>query len=202
VVEIIVVNDGSSDDMPRILDQVAACHPEISALHLMKNHGFGGAVRAGLARVTQPLVMFCPADYVFTDRDFETYFVMIKYSDVVIGYRRNRYLSLSLRQRLSSTVYHFLVNTLFGLNFFDVNWIHMYHREHLNLITGKSEGAFLLAENLISATENGLRVVGIDVGIEARKAGEATGVKLKTILTCFLEMLSYYLKSHRGAKRS
>ena len=201
VVEIIVVNDGSNDGTPRILDRITARYPEISALHIDKNCGFGVAIRTGMEKVTQPLVIFCPVDYAFTDRDFETYLALIKYTDVVIGYRRYRRLSLPLTQRLSSTTFHLFVNTLFGLNFFDVNWIHMYHREHLDLIVGKSEGAFLLAENLIRANENGLTIVGVDVSIVPRKDGVATGIQLGTIIKCFVEMVSFYITNRRRGKR-
>ena len=201
-IQIIVVDDGSNDGMPQILDRLSTLHPEVSALHLRKNCGFGGALRAGMANVSQDLVMFCPVDYAFTDRDFETYLALIKYTDVVIGYRRNRRLGLPFIQRLSSTVFHLFVNTLFGLNFFDVNWIHMYRREHLDLIIGKSDGAFLLAENLIRANENGLTIVGVDVSIVPRQGGVATGVKLRTIIKCFLEMLVFFISNQKRKKRN
>lgn len=192
-VEIIVVNDGSTDNTLRIARQYAQAHPIIEVVDFERNHGFGRAVRTGLHRARHPLAMFCPADYLFTRKDFDIYFSIIRHCDIVIGYRRLRRLELSLYPRLVSSAYHLLIQFFFHINFFDVNWIHMYRRDSLNSILGSSDGVFFLAETLIHARAKGHSIIGVDVEFVDRKAGNPTGLRLTTIARSIRDLLRFYI---------
>ena len=51
--DILLVNDGSSDETPQILDALAAQHPKIRVVHLLRNQGYPNAEVVG--------VLFVPA---------------------------------------------------------------------------------------------------------------------------------------------
>lgn len=201
--EIIVVNDGSRDRTGEIIHAAAAAAPEVTAFDLDRNMGFGGAVRFGVGRARYALVIFCPADYRMMQQDFDSYLSLIRHCDVVIGYRRVRRLALPLYPRLVSSVYHVFVNFLFGLNFFDVNWIHIYRTDAIMPCLGRSDGVFFLAETLINAKRAGLDIVGVDVRFADRDIGVATGLRSKTILRTVRDMFRFYLRNGRsgGASR-
>jgi len=191
--EIVIVNDGSSDGTSPIIHELAKQYDFVVAVDLEKNTGFGGAVRYGMGLTKFPLVMFCPVDYRLTQRDLDIYLAIIRYCDVVIGYRRLRRAELPLYPRMVSTVYHSLVNFLFRLNFFDVNWIHVYRRQWLSRILGASNGVFFLAETLIRAKRLNLQIIGVDVPFSDRTAGVASGLRAQTILRTVGEMMRFYL---------
>ncbi len=191
-VEVIVVNDGSADSTGRIVDELADAHEKVIGIQLEKNQGFGKAMRTGFKRASKTYVMVCPVDYRFTLEDFDVYLVLIKYADIVIGYRRHRRLELPFYRKFVSSVYHLLVNLIFNLNFFDVNWIHMYKRDQIESYLGKSDGVFLLAENIIRAKRLGQRIAGVDVNFTEREAGVATGVQPKTILKTIKELFAFF----------
>lgn len=195
--EVIVVNDGSEDSTCQIVDELTDKHKKIIGVQVEKNQGFGKAVRTGFKRATKTYVMVCPVDYRFTLEDFDIYLVLIKYADIVIGYRRHRRLELPFYRKLVSSVYHLLVNLIFNLNFFDVNWIHMYKRDQIESYLGKSDGVFLLAENIIRAKRLGLRIAGVDVNYTERAAGVATGVKPNTILKTIKELFVFFFSRRR-----
>jgi len=182
-VEIIIVNDCSADDTGARIDALAEKHVEISSIHHRRNRGFGAAVRTGALQARKPLVLTCPADYPFTEEDFHVYLSLSRYADIVIGYRRMRRLRLPLYHRIISSTYHALINLTFSLNFFDVNWIHMYRREPMYDWLGASDGVFFLAETLIRAQRRNTKIVGVDVGFIDRETGTATGIRPRTILT-------------------
>src|SRR5262249_9428149 len=46
--EILFINDGSSDDTPAILDQLAASDNQVTVIHLSRNFGHQAAVSAGI----------------------------------------------------------------------------------------------------------------------------------------------------------
>ncbi|CCQ75488.1 glycosyltransferase family 2 protein [Magnetospira sp. QH-2] len=201
--ELIAVNDGSQDNTHSILERLAAKHDQVVLANNEVNLGFGGTVRHGFEKATKDYVMVCPADYRLTLEDVDVYLLLIQYADIVIGYRRHRRLSLPFYNRLISSVYHLLINSLFRLNFFDVNWIHMYRRDQVASFIGKSDGVFLLAENLIRANRLGLRIVGVDVNFTDRTEGTATGVQPRTIFRTINEQLAFFFRGeHRRAKKA
>ncbi len=62
--EVIVVDDGSTDRTPAILDEIAAAHPEVRVIHLPKNVGKKKAVEAGIAHTTGSIFAFADSDSV------------------------------------------------------------------------------------------------------------------------------------------
>jgi dolichol-phosphate mannosyltransferase len=60
--EIIVVNDGSTDGGPRVLDALAAQDPKVRVIHLSRNFGHQAAVHAGLVHSTGDAVVLMDAD--------------------------------------------------------------------------------------------------------------------------------------------
>ena len=61
--EVIVVNDGSQDDTPRILDELSRVYPQhVRIVHHEKNRGYGGALRSGFAAATKEFIFYTDGD--------------------------------------------------------------------------------------------------------------------------------------------
>jgi len=60
--EIIFVNDGSRDESPQVLDQLAATSRRIRVVHLSRNFGHQAAVQAGLAQTRGDAVVLMDSD--------------------------------------------------------------------------------------------------------------------------------------------
>jgi len=60
--EIVVVDDGSTDDTRAVLDDLSARYPEMAPLRMRRNSGKSAALAAGLASVTGRIVVLMDAD--------------------------------------------------------------------------------------------------------------------------------------------
>lgn len=86
--EVLVVDDGSSDDTGAIVERWAATHPEVRLLRNDRNRGKGYSVRNGMLHAAGEIVMFTDADMSSPIEEAERLFAAIAQgADVAIGSR-------------------------------------------------------------------------------------------------------------------
>ncbi|MCP4806672.1 MAG: glycosyltransferase family 2 protein [Proteobacteria bacterium] len=57
-----LVNNGSTDGTPALINRLALKHDAVSALHLAENAGYGGGILAGMNSLDTPVVGWCWGD--------------------------------------------------------------------------------------------------------------------------------------------
>ena len=68
--EVIVINDGSQDHTPQVLDELARIYPdEVRVIHHVKNKGYGGALRSGFAHATKEWIFYTDGDAQYDVRE-------------------------------------------------------------------------------------------------------------------------------------
>jgi polyisoprenyl-phosphate glycosyltransferase len=89
--EIVFVNDGSSDGSAEFLDQLAADHAEVRVIHFARNFGHQAAVQAGLAHARGDVVLLMDSDMQDAPEALERFLHEWQAGyDVVYAVRRNR----------------------------------------------------------------------------------------------------------------
>ncbi|MCM8814154.1 MAG: glycosyltransferase [Candidatus Omnitrophica bacterium] len=119
--EIIVVDDGSSDDTFQKAQAVAARYYEgrIRVLRNLVNCGKGRAIKKGVRYAGGDYIVFLDADMDLHPGQINTFFDIMRLTntDIVIGSKMhpNSQLRYPWYRRLMSAVYYYLVKCLFGL---------------------------------------------------------------------------------------
>ncbi len=196
--EILIINDGSSDQSAQIIDRCFGNKPEIKIIHKQVNEGFGSAIKTGVEFASKEHLLCIPADSPLTSEVLQSFLQAASRADVIVSYRLKRE-GYSARMQLNSLAYHFIVRSLFRIHLRDFNWIHMYHRRIFENGTNiRSKGIFMLAEVLIDAKRKGYTFHEIPVRQTQRITGVATASKLSTIFKTLKEIFAYYRANHSG----
>lgn len=88
--EIILVNDGSSDDTGARLDTVAREWPSCRIVHLARNQGQSAALLAGFAATTAPIIVTMDGDAQNDPEDIPFFLSRLGDADMVVGIRQQR----------------------------------------------------------------------------------------------------------------
>ena len=118
--EVIVVNDGSADYTPEILNELAKKYDNVRIVHHEKNKGYGGALRSGFANATKELVFYTDGDAQYDARELKLlYPALVDGVDVVNGYKISR--SDPWYRAVIGRTYHWIAKIAFGLKLRDVD---------------------------------------------------------------------------------
>jgi len=118
--EVIVINDGSRDSTPLILDELARVYPRVRVVHHEGNRGYGGALRSGFANASKEWVFYTDGDAQYDPWEMsELWSRRAPGIDMVNGYKISR--SDPLHRIVIGRVYHHAVRLLFGLKVRDVD---------------------------------------------------------------------------------
>lgn len=123
--ELILVNDGSSDDTPVVMARLAAAHPELCVIDYPVNRGKGHAVRRGVLAARGEYVFFTDVDLPYGLAPiFEGLRLMARERvDVVLGSRdlaeSEDIRSYSLKRKITKKAFSLIVNLLLGIGISD-----------------------------------------------------------------------------------
>jgi glycosyltransferase involved in cell wall biosynthesis len=100
--ELLYIDDGSTDGSSRLLDDLAARHPQIRVLHFDRNYGQTSAFDAGFREARGELIVTLDGDLQFDPADILTLLPLAAQYDLVCGWRRDRHDNLV--RKLSSRI--------------------------------------------------------------------------------------------------
>ena len=202
--EVMIVDDGSSDRTGEIGDELALTDPRVTVIHNRPGRGYGGAVRAGFMSATQPFIFFTDGDQQFDIADFGTLAAALGPGiDAVIGYRLK--LEYPWRHKVVSHVYNLVIRVLFAGGWRDVDCAFKLFRadvfERVPLSRVKSNGAFFSPELLITLRANGIVVREVGIPHHKRLHHEPKGTSLRAIVMAIRDLLLLRLAMWLDPKR-
>lgn len=198
--EIVVVDDASTDGCGELADQLAERHPEVKVIHHVRNRKLGGALRTGFAAATKEWILYIDSDLPIDMDDALRAVPLAADADMVIGNRQGR--AEGIKREVMSFTYNRLIRYLFGLNVRDVNFaFKLFRRVILDHITLQSEGSFIDAELLVEANKAGFRIAQIPIAYHPRVAGVSTLASTSVVRTILRELWSYHAAARKRPAR-
>ncbi len=186
--EIVPVNDGSRDDSPRILAELAAADPRVKPVHHKANRGYGAALTSGFRAATGDFVMFMDADRQFDIADLALLAPFVGRFDIVAGFRMERH--DPLRRRVFAEIFNVTVRILFGVHLRDIDCaFKVFRGDLLRSIELTAPGALINTEIQAKARRQGATLEQVGVHHYPRIAGTATGGSPRVVARAMKETL-------------
>ena len=123
--QIIVVNDGSSDNSANSIDQFCKQNPSVIAIHQSKNYGKGAAIKDALLKADGDIIIIQDSDFEYDPNDYNKMIQPIYegHADVVYGSRfigMGPHRVLFFFHTIGNKFLTFLSNLFTGLNLTDM----------------------------------------------------------------------------------
>lgn len=204
----VLVNNGSLDDTPKILEQLAQTRPWIQAEHLSVNQGYGGGIRYGMSRTQAQYIAYIPGDNQVSCADLALVWRSLRSLQrrqpdsrlFVKGWRHIRHDPTSMR--VVSRVYTILSNLLLHLRLRDVNALpKCFDRRLLDELPESTYKTFTLEPQLlVTARQAAFKIVEVPVVFHARREGVSSwsGKRWLVYWTTFWQM--YLLRAVLGRR--
>lgn len=186
--EVIIVDDGSSDNTGPLADAVAAEHPRVRVIHHPRNLGYGAALQSGFRAATRPIVFYTDGDAQFDIAEMPPLLPLLEKYDIVSCYRLNR--QDNFVRRMNGWLWTRVTGVMFSLPLCDIDCaFKLYKRAIFDDIRMESTGALIDTEILARAARKGYTITQRGVHHYPRTAGRQTGANLRVVLRAFKELL-------------
>lgn len=190
--EIILVNDGSSDRTPFIIEKLAKENKYVRAVHHHNNKGYGVALTSGFNVAQYEIVAFMDGDGQFEISDIDKLLIYNGDYDIVVGYRMKR--QDPFYRIIMGKAYTRLIYLLFGVSLKDVNCgFKIFKKPILNRIHIFSNGGLVSAEILVRAKNIGCNIKEAGVNHFRRLAGKQSGASFGVLVNGIYELWNLFM---------
>jgi glycosyltransferase involved in cell wall biosynthesis len=194
--EIVIVNDGSKDSTPEIIDRLAEQDNRVKVVHHLTNLGYGAALQSGFRMASGDLIMFMDADRQFDIADITALVPYVPHFDIVAGYRIDR--QDPTYRKLYGKLFGLVVWVLFGVKMRDVDCaFKIYRAELLKEMQLTAPGALINTEMLARARRKGATVAQVGVRHYPRLAGQSSGGSPRVVFRAIGETLRLWATLRR-----
>jgi glycosyltransferase involved in cell wall biosynthesis len=174
-VEVLVVDDGSTDGTAAVAGTIAAQDTRVRVLRSRTNHGKGFAVRTGVLAATGDLVVFTDADGSYAPAEVERVLAALAHSPVAIGARVRSGRRARLSRRAASRAFSLALRLVLDLPFRDTQCgLKGFQRAAADQVFARArlDGFAFDAELLVLARQLDLVVAEVPVRVRERSGSK------------------------------
>ena len=207
-IELISVNDGSTDGSLEILSGLAAQHPQIRVFDQPRNLGKGAALRRGIHEATGDFVIIQDADLEYDPSDYPALLrpLLEGKADVVYGSRflgSGPHRVLYFWHSVGNWALTLISNALTNINLTDMETCYKaFRREVIQSISIEEDRFGFEPEITIKIAKRRLRIYEVGISYWGRTYEEGKKISWKDGLQALFCLLKYTLKEQRVSPHS
>ena len=190
--EVIVVNDGSSDASREVLEGLAAGRPWLRVIHHLVNRGYGGALISGFTAARFDWVFYTDGDAQYDAKEIAVLVPLATDDvDIVQGYKLGR--GDTLTRKIIGRCYHHVVKRLFSLPGRDTDCdFRLFRRQLIVDRPLTSSSGVICVEMMRSFSQSGARFVETPVHHYHRPSGKSQFFRIASIARSMRQLLSLW----------
>jgi len=191
--EVVVVDDGSRDETPRVLRELRGRYPFLRVVTHRRQRGIADALRSAGDAARGDVFVFYPADLQYLPEDIPGLVrpILEGRADIVTGTKQGKY-----EKAFVSSVYNWLCRALFGVPVTDLNSVKAYRREVVADLPLRPDWHRFM---VVIAAADGFRLMAQPVPVYPRKAGVSKFTWTR-IPVGVLDLLSVWFQLRFGRK--
>ena len=188
--EIIVINDGSSDNTLEIAETIAQSFSNILIISHNDPKGIGSSFWEGVRKSHGEMVTIIPGDNEVDSYEILRYLPLMDEVDIIVPFFFNPQVR-SLKRRIISKSYKAIINLSFCILLNYMNGTVMYRKSILENITLQNTGFFYQTELLIKCLKNDYLFAEVPCKLDLRENGTSTALSYGN----FIKVISGYLST-------
>ena len=199
--EIIIVNDGSTDQTGEIAQQLSTTHKNISVIHHSDNKGYGKSLKDGFEASRYDYLFFTDADRQFRIDSLDTFLPLMNEgnADMIIGYRIDR--QDTFRRKIFAWCFNRMIHVLFSIDYKDIDCaFKLFKRDVFKSLEIISNDFLFNTELLAKAQITQCNIVQLGVPHYPRTHGKST-ISYKSILLTLRMLFPLYREIKNFKKR-
>lgn len=191
--EVIVVDDGSKDGTPAVLDALRVKYPFLHTVRHRAQRGIADALRSGYLAARGDILVFYPADLQFKPEDIPSLVrpILADESDMVTGFKQGQY-----DKAFVSGIYNRLSRKLFDVPVRDLNNVKAYRRVIMDAQPVRPDWHRFM---IVLAHAKGYTVTEVPIPLYPRHAGKSK-FGLSRIPIGVLDLLAVWFELRFGQK--
>ena len=198
--EILLVDDGSTDETTEVAGRLARENPRIRVIHHATKRGIADGYRTALALATQDYFAFLPGDGEVHGDSIRAIFRAVGSADIVIPYHQNSQ-ARARHRRVMTWTCTALVNGLFGNRLRYYQGPAVYPTALARGLPSHSRGFFFLTEMLLHALEGGHSYAEVGLVHQERAFGKSKAVTVQNVVLALRVIMgSWWTLRVKGAR--
>lgn len=191
--ELVIVDDGSHDGTPGLLEDLKGKHPFVRVVTHRTQRGIADALRSGTDVARGRVLVFYPADLQYLPADIPALVepILAGQADVVTGTKQGQY-----EKRFVSGIYNALSRWLFGVRVNDLNSVKAYRREVMDAVPTRPDWHRFM---VVIAASHGFRLAERPVPLYPRRGGTSK-FGIGRIPVGALDLMSVWFQLRFGRK--
>ena len=179
--EILLFDDGSTDQTGGIMDRLAKETPAITSIHNETNRGFGYSSNKGVELATMDYVATLPGDNEIHITTINEMFRLVGTADIIIPYTVNTEVRPLLR-RIISGLYTFGMNLIFQFQLFYYSGPPIHKRENIRNVAIKTNNFAFISSGLIQLILSGHSFVEVPMYLNVRTHDKNKAITFRNMI--------------------